>query len=603
MPGTLTNLARRQNRKAFLDERLAWRTRITSPHAKIDVTLSCENMLQKDTFSSARTFCAIWQVPNGYTGRGGGMMTTNNIAPLPSGPEVEIGRTEVVGDTRDPQFTSKFRLDYHFEQEQTYLVRVYDEDLKYATDLREHDYMGGAIFTLSELVGAPGCILNRPLTHENTQLYIRGEEIKEAREILEIRFSAQDLAGLENVLDNKDTYIRIQKLTDEDDKAWVTMWKSEVIMHSEAPTWSLCRLPLLQLCPDGDMNRQMKIELWCYNKYTDDEMLGFTDMTVGNLVYEANRGIPKYPIYYEKKKIFGGSKLKSAGMIKALRGKKTEYPSMLDYITGGCDINVNIAVDCSVNNGDYLEEEGLHYRTKLWLNDYQAAIHKIGTIMEPFSKKHRFELFGFGANIGGEDQAIVQLGHNIKDSSALLDAYDLFFGDDSEEGHLPGTVSLVQPIVERAMFHAIEENQTSQTYSVLCILTAGGISDLQATIDSICMAADDAPLSIALIGIGPGNFDGMADFFQTGSIRHSNGVPITRDIVQFAAFNDHGGNASSVVAEALGEVPEQFVRYFIDSGKTPQPKLPAPDFKARRRKAKKRKQKRLKRREQKSRTQ
>jgi hypothetical protein len=514
-----------------------------------------------------------------------------------------VGRTEVVGETRDPSFASTFRLDYHFEQEQTYLVRVYDEDLKYATDLREHDYLGGAVFTLSELMGAPGCILDRALEHESSQLYIAAEEIMEVREILEIRFSAQDLMGLDNVLDNKDTYIKIQKLNEED-KSWMTLWKSEVVKDTESPNWSLCRLPLLQVCPDGDMNRPMKVELWCYNKYVEDEMLGFTDMTIGNLVFEAQRGIPKYPIYYEKKKIFGGSKLKSAGMFKALRASKVEYASMLEYITGGCDIDLTIAVDCSVNNGDYLEEEGLHYRTKLWLNDYQAAIHKIGTIVEPFSKKRQFELVGFGANIDGEDQAIVEIGDNVKAASGLLDAYDSFFGDDTEEGHVPGTVSLVQPIVERAMFSAIQKNKKQQHYSVLCILTAGGISDLQATIDSICMAADDAPLSIVIIGIGPGNFGPMADFFQTGSIRHSNGVPISRDIVQFAAFGDHEDNSSSVVAQALGEIPEQFVRYFLDSGKTPQPKLPAPDFKAKHLKERKSKQKhRSKRRVPKSKTQ
>lgn len=588
LPGTLTNLARRQNRRSLLDERLAWRTRITSPNAKIDLSLTCRNMLKKDVFSSSRTFCVVWQVPNGYTGSGGGT-GSDKLSSLPSGPEVEVGRTEVVGDTSDPDFSHTFRLDYHFEQEQSYLVRVYDEDLLYATDLREHDFRGGCVFTLGQLMGSPGCTLAKRLEHENSQLYIMAEEIKEAREILEIRFSAQDLQGRENVLDNKDTYVRLQKLND--DQTWSTMWKSEVVKESDAPTWSLCRLPFLQLCPDGFMIHQIKVELWCYNKYSEDEIMGFCDMTVGNLVEKARRGIPKYTIYHEKKKVFGGSKLRPAGMLKALKADKVDYPSMLEHITGGCKFDLTIAVDCSVNNGNYLDEDGLHYRTKLWLNDYQAAIHKIGSIMEPYSKKGSFQLVSFGAEIGGETQAIVQMGDKINSATGLLDAYDAFFGDETETAHTPGTVALVQPIVERAMFSAIQENQKSQSYSVLCILTADIPSDLQATIDSICVAAEDAPLSIVIIGIGPGNFEGMADFFRNGSIRHSNGVPTSRDIVQFSAFSDYGGNSSSVIAEALEEIPEQFVRYFIDSGKKPQPKLPPPDFeeqfKERKRKLKK----------------
>ena len=59
-----------------------------------------------------------------------------------------------------------------------------------------------------------------------------------------------------------------------------------------------------------------------------------------------------------------------------------------------------------------------------------------------------------------------------------------------------------------------------------------------------------------------------------GKLRHSfNGVPIARDIVGFAAFNDHDNCAVEVVGNALKDVPEQLVEYFTSNGILPRPAL------------------------------
>ena len=89
----------------------------------------------------------IWEIPNGYTGTG---VNSDSPSSLPTRQEVEIGRTEVVRGSNSPKFDNSFRLDFRFEEEQSYLVRIYDEDLKYNTDLREHDYLGGVVFTLGK---------------------------------------------------------------------------------------------------------------------------------------------------------------------------------------------------------------------------------------------------------------------------------------------------------------------------------------------------------------------------------------------------------------------------------------------------------------------
>jgi len=529
-----------------------------------------------DSFALADAFAVIWQVPNGYTGTGVNSDTPSN---LPTRQEIEIGRTEVVRGSNSPKFENSFRLDFLFQEEQTYLVRVYDEDLKYATDLREHDYLGGCVFTLGQLMGAPGCTMARLLGHggSKSQLYITGREINEAREVVALRFSAQDIPNVDGSLDKNDPYFRIERL-EEDGVTWETIFKSEVIMDNESPTWGMCRLPVPQLC-HGDIFNQIKVTVWDWNKFADDIPLGFVETTVRNLVHGSEHGIPVLNIYREQKKMFRGSKQRKAGILKVLKAQIVQIPSMLEFICGGCEIDLTIAVDCSLNNGIHTEETGLHYRSNLWLNDYQAAIHKVGVIMESYSKNKVFNIWGFGAKINGEDKPNFPLGSGVGvGANGLLDLYENFFGETPT--HEPSERAVVKPVIQKATYRAIEQSHSRNNYSVLCILTAGGVYDVQDAVDNLCTAAEDAPMSVAIIGVGLGNFDTFKNLFETGSakLQHSNGVPISRDIAQFAAFSDFEESSSKVVAKALSAVPEQSVQYFVNNGMKPHAPTPAPDL-------------------------
>lgn len=493
--------------------------------------------------------------------------------------ENEVGRTEVVRGSNSPKFEHSFRLDFLFQEEQTYLVRVYDEDLKYATDLREHDYLGGCVFTLGQLMGAPGSTMARALGQGggNAQLYITGREISEAREIVALRFSAQEMPAVDG-LDKNDPYFNIERL-EEDGVTWDTIYKSEVMMDCENPTWSLVRLPVPQLC-HGDIFNQIRVTLWDWNKFADDNSLGFVETTVRNLVHGSEHGIPVLPVYREQKKMFRSNKQKKAGILKVLKAQIIQIPSLLEFVSGGCEIDLTIAVDCSLANGEHTDETGLHFRSNLWLNDYQAAIHKVGVIMESYSKHKHFKIWGFGADINGENVPVFPLSDGVGlGANGLLDLYETFFGEAIT--HDPLEQSAIKPVIEKAMFEAIEQSHVRHCYGVLCILTAGEVADIQETIDSLCTAAEDAPLSVVIIGVGLGSeFETFKNLFEDHSakLQHSNGVPISRDIAQFAAFADFEDSSSKVVGKALSAVPEQFVQYFVNGGIKPQPALPAPDL-------------------------
>ena len=190
------------------DSRLAWDSRVTAPYIKLDLFIECVRLPKKDSFSQADAFCGLWEAPAGFS-------TDKRVSKLPLKQEKEIGRTEVVRANKNPRFETAFRLEYKFQEEQTYVIRVYDEDLRYATDLKEHDYVGGCVFSLGELMGAGGCAIARPLHRGKSYVVLFGQEIIETREVLEFRFSGQDLGLLERkhkAVLTKDVLESVQKL-------------------------------------------------------------------------------------------------------------------------------------------------------------------------------------------------------------------------------------------------------------------------------------------------------------------------------------------------------------------------------------------------------
>ncbi|KAK7199520.1 Copine [Novymonas esmeraldas] len=81
---------------------------------------------------------------------------------------------------------------------------------------------------------------------------------------------------------------------------------------------------------------------------------------------------------------------------------------------------------------------------------------------------------------------------------------------------------------------------------------------MQDTIDAI-VAADDAPLSIVIIGIGRADFSSMEQLDGDGGVlRDRSRRASRRDVVQFVPFNQfEGRDPAKLAAAVLQEVPKQ----------------------------------------------
>ncbi|RXN29402.1 copine-5-like isoform X2 [Labeo rohita] len=114
------------------------------PATKVEITVSCRNLLDRDTFSKSDPLCVL------YT------------QGMESKQWREFGRTEVIDNTLNPDFVRKYILDYFFEEKQNLRFDIYDIDSK-SPDLAKHDFLGQTFCTLGEIVGSPGSRLEKPL--------------------------------------------------------------------------------------------------------------------------------------------------------------------------------------------------------------------------------------------------------------------------------------------------------------------------------------------------------------------------------------------------------------------------------------------------------
>jgi len=567
----------------------AWLSRLTAPVLKLDLIIQCKNLPKKDLLSQADGFCVLWKIPDGYTNLGANGMPKKN----PGRQEEEIGRTEVSRSCVNPTFKHTFRLNFIFREQQKYLLRVFDEDLMYATSLSEHNYLGGCVFSLGQLMGAKGCSLVKRLgtsgkNRNGAYLVITGKGINEDREVLDFRFSCQDLVQQHSILiekidrskviDKCRPYFRLERLN-KDDQSWELVWKSEVLKQTLDPVWNEARLPLQLLCNDDPTN-PLKITVWDYQKNSSTHViLGFVESTVAKITQKAkDGGIPVFIIKREKEKLFRRSKLKHVGLLKVLNASVINVPSMLQYVSGGMSLDLMIGIDCSVVNGPRGIERNLHVKKKKSLNDFQAGIKKLASITENFARGRNSSIWGLGAEIDGEYRDCYAMKEKLCESTDLLKAYNDNVVNNPD--FATGKEASLNPLIEAATFRTIKLSKRRPCYVILAVFTGGDFLDLEDTIDLICTAAEDAPLSIIIFGVGNSDLSSVKKLCgdKNGKLRDSRGIPIAREIVKLVTFKQFGGNVNEVIAEALKGIPEQFVQYQLMNGVKPLPAVPPPDF-------------------------
>eukprot|EP00854_Cymbomonas_tetramitiformis_P002444 gene2444-3178_t len=182
----------------------------------------------------------------------------------------------------------------------------------------------------------------------------------------------------------------------------------------------------------------------------DDDFLGAAECDIGQIA--GSRG--------QTKKMDLRDPKKKAGQLVV--NKFELQPTFLDYLLGGCELDLAIAVDFTKSNGDPATPQSLHHLRTDGPNDYQAAMISVGSILMNYVSDPQYPLFGFGGRVH------------------------------------PGSEQYP------------EITSPDKRYSILLIITDGIISDMDDTIQQIVQASD-LPLSIVIVGVGDANFQSMVD--------------------------------------------------------------------------------------------
>ncbi|MCI4374414.1 hypothetical protein PGIGA_G00005920 [Pangasianodon gigas] len=511
---------------------------------KVELTVSCENLLDMDVGSKSDPLCVLHMSTSGSQW-------------------FEVDRTERVKNCLNPKFAKKFVIDYHFELVQKLKFGIYDIDNK-TIDLSDDDFLGELECSMGQIVSSGK--LTRPLILKNKRpagkgtITITAEEIKDNRvanfEVEARKLDKKDFFG------KSDPYLEFYRQMD---SGWQLAHRTEVVKNNLNPCWRPFKIPLQSLC-GGDMEKPIKVECYDYDNDGSHDLIGIFETNMKRL-QEATRTSPAEFDCVNMKKKQKKKNYKNSGVVSVKLCQVVKEYSFLDYIMGGCQINFTVGVDFTGSNGDPKSPDSLHYISPNGVNEYLSAIWSVGLVIQDYDSDKLFPAFGFGAQIPPNWQVSHEFPLNFNPSNpfcagveGLVEAYRMCL----PQVKLYGPTNFA-PIIRHVSNFAQQAQQqnTASQYFVLLIITDGVITDMDHTRAAI-VAASHLPMSIIIVGVGGADFTDMEILDgDDGRLRSPSGEPAVRDIVQFVPYRKFQNAPREALAQCvLAELPQQLVSYF-----------------------------------------
>jgi len=162
----------------------------------------------------------------------------------------------------------------------------------------------------------------------------------------------------------------------------------------------------------------------------------------------------------------------------------------LDYIFGGCEIGVHVAIDYTLSNGAANNPSSLHYLNKN-RNQYTDAINSVCTILQDYDSDNMFPVYGFGGQIPYNPQGKAShcfalngdiYAPEVSGVEGVLNAYY----NSVKKVQLYGPTNFSETLGFVSGFAGYSEqemSQANQKYTICLIITDGVITDFDATVD------------------------------------------------------------------------------------------------------------------------
>ncbi|XP_039858887.1 copine-9-like isoform X2 [Simochromis diagramma] len=482
------------------------------PATKIEITVSCRNLLDMDTFSKSDPVVVLY------------------VQGLGTKEWREFGRTEVIDNTLNPDFVRKFVLDFFFEEKQNLRFDVYNVDTRSSNLSKHKDFLGQMFCTLGEIIGSPGGRLERTLSgipgKKCGTIIFTAEELSNCRDIATMQFCA-------NKLDKKDFFGKSDPFLvfyrSNEDGTFTICHKTEVIKNNLNPVWQSFTIPVRALC-NGDYDRTVKVDVYDWDRDGSHDFIG--EFTTS--YRELSRGQSQFNVYEVLNPKKKGKKKKyiNSGTVTLLSFKVESEYTFVDFIRGGTQLNFTVAIDFTASNGNPSQPTSLHYMSPYQMNAYAMALKAVGEIIQDYDSDKLFPAYGFGAKLppDGKISHAFPLNFNSENPNCVgiegvLEAYF----QSLRTVQLYGPTNFA-PVINQVARSAAEVTDGSQ-YFVLLMITDGVISDMAQTKEAVVNAAS-LPMSVIIVGVGPAEFDAMEELDGDEVRVSSRGRFAERDIVQ-----------------------------------------------------------------------
>ncbi|KAK9009230.1 hypothetical protein V6N11_035775 [Hibiscus sabdariffa] len=485
--------------------------------SQIELSFSATDLRDRDVFSKSDPMLVV------YIKERDGSVT-------------EVFRTEVVLNSLNPTWITKYTITYHFEAVQTLLFHVFDVDTQFQNvevkmlKLEEQQSLGEASCALSEIVTKPNRLLTLDLvrrvesvssTHSQHRgkLTVHAEECFSSKTTAEITLSCLDLES-KDLFSKSDPFLVISKLVESGISSPVC--KTEVLKNDHNPTWKPVFLNIQQV---GSKDSPLVIECFNFNSNGKHDLIGKVQKSLEDL--------EKLHSGKEGENLFLPTLVGNDYENKILKSKlfvdkfsETIQHTFLDYLAGGFELNFMVAIDFTASNGNPRLPDSLHYIDPSGRqNAYQKAIYEVGEVLQFYDTDKCFPSWGFGARpIDGPVSHCFNLNGSsnncmVEGIRGIMMAYTSALFNVS----LAGPTLFGHVINKAALIASQSLTNEAQKYFVLLIITDGVVTDLQETKDAL-VKASDLPLSILIVGVGGADFKEME--VAQHSTNRSNGFHI-----------------------------------------------------------------------------
>ncbi|XP_078136901.1 copine-3-like isoform X2 [Sander vitreus] len=508
---------------------------------KVELTISCENLMDMDVFSKSDPLCALYISTSGSRWH-------------------EFGRTEMILNCLNPKFAKKFVIDYYFEVVQRLKFCVYDID-NTTYDLSDDDFLGELECTLGQIVSSRQITRSllledkRPAGHGT--ITICAEEITDNR-VVNFEVSARRLD--KKFLWWSDPFLEFYKHTE---TGWQLAHRTEVVNDNLNPIWRPFRISLRSLC-GGDVERPIKVDCFDHHVNGSHDLIGSFKATLAEMQMGTHISPAEFECISPKK--LKKRNYKNSGVICIKDCQVVKEYTFLDYIMGGCQINFTIAIDFTGSNGHPSSPQSLHYINPEGYNEYLTAIWAVGNVIQDYDSNKMFPVFGFGAQVPPSWQVSHEFPINFNPANpfcAGIEGVVQAYRHCLPQLKLWGPTNF-SPIINHVAYfarQALRQNMASQ-YFVLLIITDGVITDMDQTRTAI-VEASRLPMSIIIVGVGGADFSEMEALDSDDKLLCSpRGDVASRDIVQFVPFRDFQGNSVALAQCVLAELPDQVASFF-----------------------------------------